>query len=48
MARQSDDKESIDRDKEKEKNYELYRALGIADHTISAAEYAVMSSSLSH
>ncbi len=44
MARQSDDKESIDRDKEEE-NYDLYRALGIADYTISAAEYAVMSSS---
>jgi hypothetical protein len=47
MTRQSDDKESID-GYDEEEDYDLNRALGIEQYTISAADYAVMSSTTSH
>jgi hypothetical protein len=46
MARQSDDKESID-GYDEDDDYDLNRALGIEQYTITAADYAVMSSTTS-
>jgi hypothetical protein len=46
MARQSDDKESID-GYDEDNDYDLNRALGIEQYPISAADYAVMSSTTS-